>query len=457
VQLIVRNAEVEGVGVVDVAIRDGRIVSMEARISAHADDEIDARGAALIPGLWDHHVHLFALAASHHSVSLAGLSDRIALVDALHAADRRLPPGVPLRAVGYDDSVAGSLDRSVLDPILSGRPVRVQYRTGGIWALNSAAIIELGPGPYPPGVLLNADGTPTGRIVRSDDWLRHRLLASPPRLDRVAADCERFGIIGLTDTSVTNDDDAAHILRDAARAAGMRQELLILTGNARDRGRGYRLGPVKIVLDDDRLGDPADIARVIADAHAADRAAAIHCVTLGELAVALAAFEQAGARRGDRIEHGGLVTPDAAESIRDLGLTVVTQPGFIADRGDRYRAQVDPSDQPYLYPCGSLQALGIAVAGSSDAPYATFDPWAAMRAAVTRQTRDGFVLGAHERIAPRAALGLWLGRPEDPGRAERRVAVGLSADLCLLHRPFAEMLEALSADLVRATIVRGAL
>ncbi|MEH3158530.1 MAG: hypothetical protein PGN08_06055 [Sphingomonas taxi] len=52
---ILRDVAVEGLGRVDVALRDGRIAAIAPRLSGHAAIEIDGRGGALIPGLWDHH------------------------------------------------------------------------------------------------------------------------------------------------------------------------------------------------------------------------------------------------------------------------------------------------------------------------------------------------------------------------------------------------------------------
>ncbi|MCG5072442.1 amidohydrolase family protein [Paraburkholderia tagetis] len=43
---------------VDIAIRDGRIVALEPGINASADEIIDARGRAAIPGLIESHLHL---------------------------------------------------------------------------------------------------------------------------------------------------------------------------------------------------------------------------------------------------------------------------------------------------------------------------------------------------------------------------------------------------------------
>src|SRR5690606_26747211 len=136
-------------------------------------------------------------------------------------------------------------------------------------------------------------------------------------------------------------------------------------------------GPVKVVLDEH---DPLPVDELVdrfQRSHAAGRPVAVHCVTRAALALALAAWGDAGARPGDRVEHGSVLHPALRRSIARLGLAVVTQPAFVTERGDQYRTDVDPDDLPHLYPCRSLLDDGIEVAASSDAPYTDLDPWAA--------------------------------------------------------------------------------
>jgi predicted amidohydrolase YtcJ len=171
----------------------------------------------------------------------------------------------------------------------------------------------------------------------------------------------------------------------------------------------------------------------------------------------LAAFDTAGAQPGDRIEHGGVIPAEAIAHLRALGLTVVTQPAFVHERGDRYLAEVDPAEQPDLYRCASLIAAGVPVAASSDAPYAAPDPWAGVAAAARRRTAGGQPLGTAERVSAAQALGLYLGSPQDPGGPQRRISVGAPADLCLLRIPLAAMPDAPEASLVRATLISGRL
>ena len=105
-------------------------------------------------------------------------------------------------------------------------------------------------------------------------------------------------------------------------------------------------------------------------------------VLLAELTLTLAAIEEAGARPGDRIEHGALVTPELAEWAARLHLIVVTQPHFLAERQQAYRTDVPADEQPCLYRLAGLQKAGVGLAAGSDAPFGSSDPWAAMAAAV---------------------------------------------------------------------------
>jgi predicted amidohydrolase YtcJ len=217
----------------------------------------------------------------------------------------------------------------------------------------------------------------------------------------------------------------------------------------------YAVGAVKVLLDDHDLIDLDDFTGRIAAARAQHRKVAVHCVTAGELALTLAAFQTAGAEPGDRIEHGGLIPEAAIAQLKALDLTVVTQPGFVRERGDRYLTDVDPAEQPDLYRCASLRAAGVRVAASSDAPYASPDPWAAIAAAVDRRTAAGRPLGPAERVDPAVALSMYLSDPADPGGAPRRVASGAPADLCLLHVALREALAEPSAEHVRASLIGG--
>jgi predicted amidohydrolase YtcJ len=208
------------------------------------------------------------------------------------------------------------------------------------------------------------------------------------------------------------------------------------------------------MLHDDEPPGADELTAIFTAAHAVSRPVAVHCVTRVQLLLALAAFDAAGARPGDRIEHGAVVPPQAIDELRRFGLVVVVQPNFVAERGDAYLADVDPADLDDLHRNRSLLAAGVTVAAGTDAPFGRPDPWAAIAAAVERRTPSGVRLGGAERVSGRQALGQFLGRLDSPGIG-RRVAVGERADLCLVSADIEALLAAPSADAVAATVVDG--
>ena len=135
--LLLRDAEVEGTRC-DVRLGGGRVMQIGAGLRPIGDETevIDAAGGALIPGLTDHHIHLFATAADLASVVCGPPSVRTPaeLAAALHRA-------VPdedgwIRGVRYHESVAGPLDAARLDALRQDVAVRVQHRSGALWMLN---------------------------------------------------------------------------------------------------------------------------------------------------------------------------------------------------------------------------------------------------------------------------------------------------------------------------------
>lgn len=447
--LLITGCEIDDVPGLDVRIRDGVVAEIAPGLPTDGDDVLAAAGGALLPGLHDHHLHVMAMAAAYDSVPCGPPSVEApdALASALRSASRALPPGDWLRGVGYHESVAGPLDCDALDALVADRPVRVQHRSGALWMLNRAAL-------HVTGLEHTA---PSGRLLRADRLLGERVPPVALDLGDVGRRLAAVGVTGITDATPGLDAGALDLLAAAVARDDLPQRLVVL-GAARLPQPGHprlTLGPWKLVLDesDDTSFEPAAIADAIAAVHATGRAVAIHCVSRVEVVVAIDALSRSGPVSGDRLEHASVLPRGLEHRVRELGVAVVTQPNFIAERGDAYAREVDADDLDSLYRCRSLLSAGVAVAGGTDAPFGIADPWRAMRAAVGRHSHNGSVLGAGEAVTPRAALDLFLSDLHAPGGAPRRVRAGAPADLCLLQAPLAEV--TLDAGQVRATIIGG--
>ncbi|QJT06010.1 amidohydrolase family protein [Streptomyces asoensis] len=461
--VLLRDAELDGRTVTDVRVRGGSVVEIGGRLTAHRGEYVlDARGGALLAGLCDHHVHLHAMAAADRSVPCGppAVTTPEGLAEALaHApADER----GWVRGIGYAEDVAGLLDSVALDRLHAARPVRVQHRGGALWMVNSAGAqaLDLARADH-AGVERDGRGRPTGRLWRADDWLRTRTSgARPPDLRPVGARLAGLGITHLTDATPDLSATAIDAIGEAMRTGALPQRVRLLGAplhwTAPGGPRSPTAGPYKIVLADSGLpGFDALVERIRA-ARRAGRAVAVHCVTREALFLLTAALDAVGGRAGDRIEHASLVPAESIPRLRDLGPAVVTQPGFIADRGDDYLRDVPAPDHQDLYRVRSLVEGGVPVALASDAPYGPVDPWRVIDAAVRRRTRSGQVVGPGEGLTALQALDAFLGPPDDPGGPPRRVTRGAPADLVLLRVPRAAALERPSADLVAATLIAGA-
>ncbi|MBW8482696.1 amidohydrolase family protein [Actinomadura parmotrematis] len=458
--LLLRDAELDGRARCDVRVRGARIVEVGPALRRAAGEEVlDCEGNALLPGLCDHHLHLHALAAWQRSLNCG--PPAVSTPDALAAALRAAVPDEHgwIRGVGYFESVAGDLDAALLDAFRADRPVRVQHRSGALWTLNSAAVAAAGlAGADHPGIERDGDGAPTGRLWRADGWLRTRLPPSPaPDLAAVGRELARYGVTAVTDATPDLSAEALASLTAAVRDRAIPQRAHLLGLPLGERAGHPRItaGPYKIVLADSGMPELGELADRIEEAHARGRAVAVHCVSREALALLLATLAITGIRPGDRVEHAALVPDELRGDLAQRGLRVVTQPGFIADRGDDYLRDVPPADLPDLYRHASLVQAGISVGLSSDAPYGPLDPWGVMRAAVERRTAAGEPVSPSEAVASKTALAAYLSPPGDPGGAVRRVRPGGAADLVVLRVPLAAALAGPSADHVRATLIGG--
>jgi predicted amidohydrolase YtcJ len=449
--VLIRNAEVFGHGRADLRISGDRIAAIGDLRAEPGEAVIDAAGGALLPGLHDHHIHLAGLAVRSASVFCG--PPEVATPEELAARLQRPGDGW-IRGIGYHESVMGLPDAGALDRLVPDRPLRIQHRSGRLWLLNSAGLADLLARADPPPGLNRA----TGHLFDEDRWLQETLASQPPDFSLISAELARCGVTGVTDLTPRNDAAMApHFARQIESGALLQHCVLAGDLSLADAPPGpWRLGPAKLHLHEAALPDFDEAVGFLAAAHRQQRPVAIHCVSEVELVFALALLEAAGAFPGDRIEHASVASPELVARMAALGLSVCVQPHFVAERGDRYLAEVEPRHHADLYRLRSLIDAGLSLAGGSDAPFADADPWATMAAAITRRTLEGRVIGPDEALTPEQALALYLADPTDLAR-QRRIEPGGVADLCLLDRPWSEAREQPSADRVRATIVSGRL
>ena len=398
--MLISNVEVGG-RIVDVRMARGRIVEIGPKLIGEAD--FNGQGGALLPGLHDHHIHLNATAAALISVRCG--PPEVNTEDELIAAINSAGEGW-LRGVGYHSSVAGEIDKDWLDANGPDMPVRIQHRSGRLWILNSQAMDEM-----------EINEPLDGRLYDSDQKIKR---AGIPDLKPLISKLKKWGITGVTE--VTPSNGVAEFENYLEQASDLN---LSIMGNAEltDISHAQR-GHLKLHYHDHDLPPLADLAKEIGGAHEAGRPIAAHCVTRAELMMTLAAIEEAGPMKGDRIEHAAIADEAAIDWMKRLGVVVVTQPNFIAERVDAYKAEVPEVDHQNLWRLKSFVTAGLPLAAGSDAPFGDPNPWKAMASAVNRP--PGF---ESEAVTPEQALALYTKPADDAGAPPRKIARGRAGGL----------------------------
>ncbi len=448
--MLIARAELYGSGVADLRIDNGVIAAIGQLEPRPGEPVLDLCGAAALPGLNDHHIHLMAYAAALESLRCGPpeVNNARQLIECL--ADAEPNASGWIRGTGYHESVAGDIDRHWLDRNLPDVPIRIQHRSGRLWILNSAGLQRIALArlshQYPPPC-------GDGRFFDQDTRLARLWGCAPPPVARASRRLAAFGVTGVTDLTPSNDTEAAALFERLQKTDQLRQAVRV--GGTLSM-RHALAGPTKVHLHESSLPDFDTLCELMATSHGRGRELAVHCVTEVELVFALAAFRVAAVRRGDRIEHASVTPPALLPQIRELGLAVVTQPNFVAERGDAYLRDLSANEQPWLYRCRSFLDNRIPLAAGSDAPFGHPDPWRAMRAAVERRTAAGKPLGEAEALTPEQALSLFLGSLRQPATA-RRIEVGAPADLCLLDRSWRLARQRLDSADVLATLRSGQL
>jgi predicted amidohydrolase YtcJ len=431
-----------------VAARQGRIVAVGTNAAVlsrrgPATRVIDCRGAAILPGFIDAHLHLRALAATFLGIDCR--PDVVRSLDGLRSLLQQqagqMPPGQWLVGHGYDEFALAERrhpTRWDLDVAVPQHPVRLAHRSRHAWVLNSLALARLGitrEFAAPDGGMVERDpasGEPTGLLIDMDAYLRAHLrpLTTPEMfrsaLKRASQALFAAGVTTIGEASVSNDLASYNTFRAwiAEGDVGVRVALLMGASSLPDSVEAdlnagaetpfLHLQGVKIRLDEARgeLYPPPDVVNAqVWSAHRQGCPVAIHAVELPALVSALHAIRLAQERlpRLDlrhRIEHCALCPEVCLDELAELKVAVVTQPAFLWHHGPRYMAEIEPEHQPWLYRVKSFLDRGIPVAGSSDAPVVPPHPLQGVCAAVTRLTSDGHIIGPEERVS--VAEALWL-------------------------------------------------
>jgi predicted amidohydrolase YtcJ len=453
-----------------VAIAGDRIVAVgtedEVRERVGAADEI-VRGACIVPGFQDAHVHAAFAGRILLNVNLDDLTTRDAYLERIASFAREHPDLPWIVGGGWYNPVFQATDgprAADLDAVVGDRPVFLMNTdTHAAWvntkALEAGAITRSTPDPWDGYYVRDPDGTPTGCLQEGvaysfwSDVVPRASVGQWTDAIRVAQDrLFALGITGWQDAWVEPDllrayrslDDAGELRARVVAALwwdrhrGMEQ----IDGFVDQREWGsvgnVHASTVKIMLDgcpesctgsmldpyEGRFGrehargiqfvDPDLLSEAVVRLDALGFQ--VHQHALGDRAVRSAIDAVGSARRSNspndlrhHIAHLQLPAPDDIPRLRAVGAIANMQP---------FWAQPDPTIETMtkprvgdradrLYPIGDLRRARAALAFGSDWPVSTPDPFQQLEVAVTRRapgSSDGPVLLAAQGIDLQAAL-----------------------------------------------------
>jgi predicted amidohydrolase YtcJ len=165
-----------------VGVWGGRIVVLDDD-ALPAAQEVDLRGATVLPGFIDAHVHLAWAGLEEGGASVAGRSSIEDALAAIGAAASARPPGDWVDVHGYDQRVLGRhLSAPELDSVSLGRKVFLVHQSGHACVVNSAVLALL------PGDVSHDSG-----LLTESGMAAVRTLRRPYAVDDLAEAISRAG------------------------------------------------------------------------------------------------------------------------------------------------------------------------------------------------------------------------------------------------------------------------
>ncbi len=467
-----------------------------------ADRTWDGGGALLTPAFVDAHVHATATGLALTGLALHGadsLRSALAAVAAHVAAHRT---GTVL-GTGWDETVwpeGRAITRQDLDAVVGDRPAylaRVDVHSATV----STALLDRIPGVtdlpgYAADGQLRLDAHHAARQVAygSVDPVQ-RATAQRATLD-AAADLGIGCVHEMAGPEVSSAEDLAGLLRLAGDAPG--PQVLGWWGELAERGGldvvaelglagaggdlfcdgafGSHTAALSTPYTDrpDTSGalrfDTGQLVEHVRACTAAGVQAGFHVIGDAAVDQVLAAVAAVADQLGrdavracrHRLEHVEMVSPDAVEAMRSLGMVASVQPAFDAAWGGDAGMYAERLGVDRALACNPLADLSdgmVAIALGSDAPVTPLDPWGGVHAAVDHRT-PGAGMRPFDAYDAATHGGWYAARAEHP---DGPLAVGAPAHLALwatdltLSGVLAQRARPTCTGLlVRGDVVRGA-
>lgn len=508
------------------AIVDGKIISVGSDESIRkyigkVTEVINLEGKTVVPGFNDAHLHpspVYPFESQNTTIDVG--PDQVKSMDELVLLLKKkagiTPPGIPIRAFGYQDTkLGGHPTRQILDKISTQHPVLLRHSSGHITAVNSfvlelAGITKATPDPAGGAFDRDANGEPTGVCRESalNAFLRSGKMLSPPsptedeEMEGYRKCFDKYIANGITSITEAGSSFPKMKLYRRLQADGVPLRINLLMsemylGDVIQKGikqgngnENLRISGIKVFHGNSLSGrtcwlhDPYDMLNpdtgkkdyygippkrnqasldsLFLKIHKNGLQIACHSNGDREIEMVITAIERAqksdqhfGQRH--RIEHCSVTNDSILHRIKRDNIVIVLH-SYIYEHGDKMIVY-GPERWPMMHPNRTAMEMGIAVAQHSDSPISAAIPLLRIQSLATRTSAEGIVIGKNQCITAEQAIRLWTYGGAYASFEEKikgTLEKGKLADLVILSAdPTKTTVEAIKDIQVEKTMING--
>jgi predicted amidohydrolase YtcJ len=423
-------------------VRDGRVAFAGRRAEvnpAPGEEIVDLGGRAALPGLVDAHGHLMHLARVRLTLDLRGAESEEAAARRVGERAAQARRGEWIGGRNWDQNLwpdARFPSKVTLDRVAPEHPVALVRIDGHATWTNSAALRAAGierATRDPEGGLIarDAHGEPSGLLIDTAQRLLHAVEPRPTdeQFDRAVreciADCLAAGLTGIHEMGAELYALASY-RRLLERGEFPLRNYVAVASRSKSTWEHYRergperlgdgrlaIGALKLMADgalgsrgaalhepycDDPgnsglvLMDGPEVERLTLDALGLGFQVCVHAIGDRANTLVLDAFERALGRapRPDhrlRVEHAQILTERDVPRFARLGVLPSMQATHCTSDMAWAGERLGPERLRGAYAWRSLLATGVIIAGGSDFPVESPNPFHGIHAAVTRRPR----------------------------------------------------------------------
>ncbi len=493
------------------AVKGGKVLAVGDSVKAHigpATRRIDAKGAAIIPGMIDSHAHMEGLGDLLGTFDLRHVNTVAEVAARVRKAASSRSKGEWIRGRNWDQTNWGGRFPSAdeLEKAAPDHPVYLTRVDGhASWvnrkALALAGITAATPDPSGGKIHRDAKGEATGILIDTAQGLVARKI--PPvsddevraRLERAARECARLGLTTVHDAGVGRQDLEAY--RQLLQEKRLPVRIYAMIGGDGALWREYlKRGPeigerltvrsIKLMADG-AMGsrgaafwqpysdDPGNTGLLMLTRERIEKVAReavehgfqVNTHAIGDRANRMVLDAYGAALKGAndhrfRIEHAQAVALPDFELFRKYSVIASMQSTHATSDMRWAEQRLGPDRVLGAYAPQRFMRIGVTVANGSDFPVEDPNPLWGFYAAVTRQDHAGNPKGGwfpDQRMTRQEALESWTIKGAYAAFEEKwkgRLQPGMAADFLVLSRDIMQVppAEILTAR-VTATVLGG--